>query len=183
MTPTTIDSPLAKSLQSIFSDQILEITDFRGDLTILIDKNQIHSVAKNLRDHPDLKFEQMMDITTVDYLYGEHPTRFQMVYHFYSLSYSHRVRVKCNIEEEDARLPSIHDLWECVNWYERESYDMYGIHFENHPDLRRILTYEEFEGHPLRKDYNITDEQPLVELLEIPERHNYKQENMDTFIR
>jgi NADH-quinone oxidoreductase subunit C len=102
----------------------------------------------------------MMDLTGVDLLPAK--PRFQVVYHFYSLEKNHRIRVKAPVEEEDCVIDSITSLWAGANWFEREAWDLYGIRFRGHPDLRRILLYEEFQGHPLRKDYPINKRQPLI---------------------
>ncbi|MBT3716729.1 MAG: NADH-quinone oxidoreductase subunit C, partial [Deltaproteobacteria bacterium] len=99
--------------------------------------------------------------------------RFEMVYHFKSLTHARRLRLKVRLTEDDCKIASIHHLWKAVDWYERECFDMFGIVFEGHPDLRRILMYDEFEGHPLRKDYPIDKQQPLMELKEVEERHVY----------
>ncbi len=88
--------------------------------------------------------------------------RFAVVYHFYSLKYKHRVRLVVPVEEADAELDSLTSLWAGANWLEREVWDMFGIRFQGHPDLKRILMYEEFEGHPLRKDYPVNKRQPLI---------------------
>ena len=102
----------------------------------------------------------LTDLTAVDYL-GETP-RFEVVYHFYSTIQNRRVRIKARVSEEAAELASVCDLFASANWMEREVFDLYGIRFTGHPDLRRILLYEEFEGHPLRKDYPKEKRQPLV---------------------
>jgi NADH-quinone oxidoreductase subunit C len=90
------------------------------------------------------------------------PGRFAVVYHFYSLQQKHRLRVEVILDEEDANVDSLTSLWRGANWLEREVWDMFGIRFNGHPDLRRILMYEEFEGHPLRKDYPVKKRQPLI---------------------
>ena len=102
-----------------------------------------------------------MDLTAVDYLNRKDP-RFEIVYHLYSLNHNVRLRVKIPVSEDDCSVDSIWSLWKTVNWYEREVWDLYGIKFNGHPDLRRILLYEEFKGHPLRKDYPINKRQPLI---------------------
>ena len=99
--------------------------------------------------------------------------RFEVVYHFKSLAHGHRLRVKAPVPEDDCRVDSIHELWEAVNWYERECWDMFGIEFTGHPNLTRLLMYEQFEGHPLRKDYPVDRQQPIMELREIDERNQY----------
>ena len=90
------------------------------------------------------------------------PMRFAVVYHFYSMTHKHRLRLVVGVEESDARVDSLTPLWPGANWLEREVWDMYGIEFAGHPDLRRILMYEGFEGHPLRKDYPVNKRQPLI---------------------
>ena len=85
-----------------------------------------------------------------------------MVYHFYSLKHNDRLRVKVPVSEDDCTIDSVSSLWKTANWYEREVWDLYGIKFNDHPDMRRILLYEEFKGHPLRKDYPINKRQPLI---------------------
>jgi NADH-quinone oxidoreductase subunit C len=89
-------------------------------------------------------------------------SRFAVVYHFYSVSHKHRLRLAVPVEETDAQVDSLSSLWPAANWLEREVWDMFGIIFRNHPDLRRILLYEEFQGHPLRKDYPVKKRQPLI---------------------
>ncbi len=112
-------------------------------------------------------FEVLLDITAVDYL-GKKEKRFEVVYHLLSLSGKMRVRVKVEVGEGE-KIATLSSLWKNANWLEREVYDMFGIEFEGHPDLRRILLYPEFEGHPLRKDYPLKKSQPRIKLLR-PER-------------
>ena len=101
-----------------------------------------------------------MDLTAVDY----HPAspRFEMVYHFYSLATNKRLRLKAPLSGPDFEIASLTALWQGANWFEREVYDMFGIKFKNHPDLRRILMYDGFKGHPLRKDYPLKKRQPII---------------------
>jgi len=163
---------LTQLLQENFPDAVKSFHAYRGDETVVIDRNYIAAVCAFLRDNPRSKLEMMMDLTAVDYL-NETP-RFEVVYHFKSLSLGHRFRLKTRVPEDDCKLDSIHELWDAVNWYERECYDMYGITFTNHPNMTRILMYEGFEGHPLRKDYPIDRHQPILELREIDEeRYEY----------
>jgi len=113
-----------------------------------------------LRDERELAFDMLTDVTAVDLL--PQTPRFEMVYHLYSTVRNHRVRIKARVPEEDARIASAVPLYASADWMEREVWDMYGIRFAGHPDLRRLLLYEEFEGHPLRKDYPKERRQPLV---------------------
>jgi NADH-quinone oxidoreductase subunit C len=107
-----------------------------------------------------MDFNFLMDLTAVDYL-GKIP-RFEVVYHLYSLRHNHRLRVKAPVKEDDPTIDSLASIWKSADWYEREVWDLYGIKFLGHPDLKRILLYEEFVGHPLRKDYPIDKRQPLI---------------------
>ena len=131
-----------------------------GDATARVDRDRIEDVLAFLRDDPELEFEMLTDLTAVDYL-GEQP-RFEVVYHLYSVAHNHRVRVKARVPEDEPTIASAVSLYASANWMEREVFDLYGIHFDGHPDLRRILLYDQFEGHPLRKDYPKEKRQPLL---------------------
>ena len=131
-----------------------------GDATAIVDASRIQEVLRFLRDDPDCEFEMLTDLCAADYL-GEEP-RFEVVYHLYSVTKNHRLRVKARVPEEPAEIDTAYDLWPSADWMEREVWDLYGIRFRGHPDLRRLLLYEEFEGHPLRKDYPKEKRQPLV---------------------
>jgi NADH-quinone oxidoreductase subunit C len=131
-----------------------------GDATAVVDATRILDVLRCLRDDGELRFDMLSDVTAVDYL--PRRPRFEVVYHLYSIPKNHRLRVKAKLEEGDARIASAVTLYASADWLEREIWDMYGIRFEGHPDLRRLLLYDEFEGHPLRKDYPKERRQPLV---------------------
>jgi NADH-quinone oxidoreductase subunit C len=125
-----------------------------------VDPDRLVEVMRFLRDTPELEFEMLTDLTCVDYL-GD-ALRFEMVYHLYSVSRKHRLRIKARVGEPDPHIATLCELWASANWMEREVWDLYGVRFDGHPDLRRILLYDEFEGHPLRKDYPKERRQPLV---------------------
>ncbi len=148
-------------INSKYKGVILDSHDFRGDQTITVQKNTLIKLFKFLRDDPALDFKFLMDLTAVDYL-NRKDSRFEVVYHFYSLKNNNRLRVKVPVSEDDCTIDSVSSLWKTANWYEREVWDLYGIKFNGHPDMRRILLYEEFKGHPLRKDYPINKRQPLI---------------------
>ena len=151
-------SSALKRLIYEFSGAVQQTHAHLGDLTARIDPECVTAVMRFLRD--ELDFDMLMDLTAVDYL-GEKP-RFEMVYHLYSTGQNQRVRIKARVAEEAPEIGSVTDLFASANWMEREVFDLYGIRFHEHPDLRRILLYDEFEGHPLRKDYPKEKRQPLV---------------------
>ncbi len=153
-------STALRRLIEALPDAVLETHAHVGDATACIDPERVVEVARLLRDDSELEFEMLTDVTAVDYL-GEEP-RFEMVYHFYSVAGNRRLRIKARVPEEPAEIDSLVDVYASANWMEREVWDLYGIRFKGHPDLRRILLYEEFEGHPLRKDYPKEKRQPLV---------------------
>lgn len=146
-----------------FGAAVVAAHDTHGDETITVRAGDIVDVLRRLRDDADTAFNFMMDLTAVDYL-GKRAAaeRFEVVYHLYSLKHNHRLRVKAVLPEEDPSIESVTSVWRGADWFEREAWDLYGVVFKGHPNLKRILLYEEFEGHPLRKDYNIRRRQPLV---------------------
>jgi NADH-quinone oxidoreductase subunit C len=136
-----------------------------GDHTAVIERAALPAALNLCRGDADLGFDVLMDLTAVDYQKypgREDGPRFEVVYHLYSLRWNHRVRIKVRVDEDDAVVPSAVALWPIADWFEREVWDMFGVRFEGHPDLRRLLMYEEFVGHPLRKDYPINRRQPLI---------------------
>ena len=164
-------------LRARFPEAILGTHAYRGDLTAEVVPAAMVEVCTFLRDDPALGFDFLMDVTAVDYI-GTAP-RFEVVYHLYSLRRNHRLRLKARVPEDNPRIPSLVAVWRGANWLERETYDMYGIRFEGHPDLRRIYLYEEFQGHPLRKDYPKEKRQPLVGRREVEERQARRQEERE----
>ncbi len=157
----TEETNIIDRIKDKFGDKVLESHNYRGDQTVTVAKESIHEVSKFLRDDSELSFEFLMDITAVDYL-DKKENRFEAVYHFYSLKNNNRVRVKAPLNEDNCEIDTVTDLWKTADWYEREIWDMYGIKFKGHPNMKRILLYEEFKGHPLRKDYPINKRQPLI---------------------
>ncbi len=147
-----------------FGDQVLETHSKLGDETAVVDRSAWHEVISFLRDEPETEMAMLVDLTAVDY--PERAQRFEVVAHLLSLKWLYRLRLKTRLalREEDgvAELASVTDLFASANWAERECFDMFGIRFVGHPDLRRILLYPEFEGFPLRRDYPAGKTQPLV---------------------
>ncbi|MCK6545495.1 NADH-quinone oxidoreductase subunit C [Myxococcota bacterium] len=150
-----------KRLLEKFPDAVVSSHAQHGDETAVVKASRLLEVMTFLRDDEVTSFEMLIDVTGVDLLGHEEP-RFQVVYHLYSVSKNHRLRIKVGAEEEDPRVPSVIGLWKSATWMEREAFDLYGIKFDGHPDLRRILLYPEFEGHPLRKDYPMEHRQPRI---------------------
>ena len=158
-------SDILARLQERFAGAVLGTHADHGDDTALVDLRALPEVLQFCRDDAALRFDMLMDLTAVDYLTypgREDAPRFEVVYHLYSVPHNHRVRIKAGVEEEAPVVPSAVPLWPIANWLEREVWDMYGLRFADHPDLRRLLLYEQFEGHPLRKDYPVSRRQPLI---------------------
>jgi NADH-quinone oxidoreductase subunit C len=151
------ETALIQSIRNKVAKDILGFHSYLGDDTILVKRESVFAILKMLKE--EFGFDFLSDLTAVDYL-GVEP-RFEVVYHLNSLKKNIRIRVKTPVgedEEVDTAIP----LWPIANWLEREVWDMFGIRFKNHPNLKRLLMYDEFEGHPLRKDYPINKRQPRV---------------------
>lgn len=156
MSQVALDAVLKK-----FPEAVVSHHAWRGDETVVLKREHLLEVCTFLRDEPSLDFKMPIDVCGVDY--AEHrEKRFEVVYHLYSVTQKHRIRLKVELMEDDPVVPSLMPIWRGVDWFEREAWDMYGIRFEGHPNLQRILLYEEFEGHPLRKDYPQRGYQPLM---------------------
>ncbi len=152
-------SVIEKKIKEQFSDAIVSSSVFRDEITIVLVSESVVDVCKFLRDDKVLRFNYLADLCGVDKL-GLNNT-FEVVYHLYSLTRNNRVRLKTVISDiENPCVESVVSVWPTANWHERETFDMYGIKFKGHPDLRRILTQEGFVGYPLRKDYPVTKRQP-----------------------
>ena len=152
---------LIERLKERYGSAILAAESARDEETIVIDRDRAHEVLQMLHDDPALSFNFLSDLTAVDW--PERTPRFDVVYHMRSLTHGHRLRVKIGVDGTDPWVHSVALVWKAADWLERECYDMFGIRFEGHPDLRRILLYDSFVGHPLRKDYPYNRRQPLVE--------------------
>lgn len=175
---------LKKHLNKELASELEEVILAHDEVTVVCKKDKIMPLLTQLRDHSSFQFDQLIDICAVDYLhFGKYdwetesatesgfsratekfiesadihtPARFAVVYHLLSTVKNMRLRVKLYLEEHQMILPSAHELWKAASWFEREAYDLYGVLFENHPDLRRILTDYGFIGHPFRKDFPLS---------------------------
>lgn len=133
-----------------------EVTDqgsFAGQSWAVLGKGRVADICRYLKEDPDIKMDYLIDITAVDYI--PRAPRFEVVYQLRSMKHGHRLRLKVPVEEKDAAIQSVTSVWRTANWHERETYDMFGIEFTGHPELRRILMPDDWEGFPLRKDYPI----------------------------
>jgi NADH-quinone oxidoreductase subunit C len=142
---------IAEKLKERFPLEVLDITDFRDQVSVSVKHERISDVCRFLFEDPDIRMDYLSDLCGVDY--PDRKFRFEVVYNLYSLKYRHRIRVKALIPEEDSYIDSVVPIWSGANWHEREACDMFGIVFKGHPDLRRILMPDDWEGYPLRKDY------------------------------
>lgn len=141
-------------IRNQFANTVEEIIEAIGEVTLVAKREGLVELMTFLRDEPSLKFNYLSDIGGVDL--GEFASpRFAVAYQLYSLEHNHRLRVKVFLEEDDATLPTMWNLWKASNWLEREIFDMFGVNFDGHPDLRRILMPADYEGYPLRKDFPI----------------------------
>ena len=138
-----------------------------GDDVAFVQKDHIVEVCRFLKDDPKMGFKVAPYVTAVDYL-GQEP-RFEVVYNLLSTGLNQRIRLRVQVPESDPELESVTCVWRGADWFERYCFDMYGLRFTGHPDLRRLFMYDEFVGHPLRKDYPLRGRQPLVAEREIPE--------------
>ena len=176
---------LSDRVREHFGSRITDCYVDNGELTITVNPDQLIDVCQDLRDDAAFACDTLIDCCGVDY--SEHGgnwqgTRFASVYHLQSVQLNHRIRVKAFVDGEPPVLPSVINIWNAVDWFEREAWDLYGIRFLNHPNLKRLLLYEEFVGHPLRKDYPIDKRQPLVpmrDVKEVPTQKNPHPEQLN----
>lgn len=149
-----------ESVRSALPDALLDAKLFRNEITLIVDRGSIVQVMAYLRDTPGLLYNFLSDISAVDY-YPDYnrPERFGVSYHLYSMLYNRRLRVKVFVPEEAPEVETVTGIWPGANWLEREIFDMMGINFKGHPDMRRILMPEDWDGHPHRRDYPLGYEQ------------------------
>jgi len=171
------DNTLVKKLKAKFDGAVLEAVEFIGQISIRIEPSRIVEVCNFLRDDADTKFNYLSDLTCVHYPMGpERPL--EIVYNLYSISRNERVRLKVAIAE-GASVDSVTDVWPSANWMEREVYDLFGVGFRNHPDLRRILLPPDWEGHPLRKDYPLEFIENAWTKRHLPEMTDVQREQLE----
>ena len=148
-------------VQARLGDRVVEVLHAHGDQVVVLHRANLRESFRALRDEPQLGYDFLSDITAVDY-WKRKEARFEVVYQIVSRTRRHRLRVRVPVPENDPTVESLTPLWRGANFLEREVWDLFGIRFIDHPDLRRVLLYEEFQGHPLRKDYPVNMVQPRV---------------------
>ena len=158
---TATHASLSACLQNVLGDALVQATERLGELTLIVRPQSYVAAMTALRDHPDCRFEQLIDLCGMDYsTYGDgvwEGARYAVVVHLLSISNNQRVRVRVFCPDDDLPVvASVVDIWPSASWFEREAFDLFGIVFEGHPDLRRILTDYGFIGHPFRKDFPLS---------------------------
>ncbi len=146
-------NPIVRKLRAWDPQAVAEAQAFRGELTILVLRERLRRAAEFLHGDPELQFTYLSDVTGVDRFPVE--PRFELNYHLLSLARRETLRLKVRVAGSDPMVESVTAVWPTANWHEREVFDLFGVRFEGHPDLRRILMPEDWEGHPLRKDYPV----------------------------
>ena len=141
-----------KKLKEKFPNSILEVKTFRNEVTVSVPKKDILEICRFLHSDADLQYHLLTDLCGLDHF--PHTPRFEVVYHLCSVKRNRRLRLKTSVGESES-IVSVESVWKVANWYEREAYDLLGISFENHSDLRRIMMWDGYEGHPLRKDFPV----------------------------
>lgn len=145
-------NPLLQRIQQTFSIEVTGLAEWRGDVAVTVSRDKLHEVAQFLHDDPGMDFDYIVHVSSVDWPDDEE--RFEVVWEFYSIRKRHRIRLKVRVPESDCVVDSLTNLWKGADFMEREVFDMMGIRFRNHPDLRRILMPDDYtEGYPLRKDF------------------------------
>lgn len=152
-----MDINTKEKVSARFGSKLLETSTQFDELAFVVDKSDLHDVVRFLRDEVGLKYRHLSDITATDWL--DRSKRFEVVYHLYSFELRDYVRVKVRVADNET-VPTMCSDWKTADWLEREVFDMFGVTFAGHPDMRRILMWDDFEGHPLRKDYPLTYEMP-----------------------
>lgn len=153
---------IVKKIKENSPDAIISTNEYRGEFSLLLNKANIIQVCKLLKEDPEFQFILCEDVSGVDW--ARRKNRFTVVYHIFSVKLNYRLRLKVDIDESELNVDSVSSIWPTANWHEREAYDMFGIIFNNHPDLRRMYMPEDFEYFPLRKEFplmGIPGSQPL----------------------
>jgi NADH-quinone oxidoreductase subunit C len=177
--PKPVDAsnhPLVKKLKEKLGDAVVEASEFLGQLSILVDRARITEVCVTLRDDSETPFNYLSDLTCVHYP-DDRSTPFEMIYNLYSISKNERVRLRVATNGEG--LASVTSVWPSADWLEREVYDLFGVVFQNHPDLRRILLPPDWDGHPLRKDYPLEFVENRWTENHLPEFSDVQQEQLE----
>jgi len=144
---------IAGKIRDRFPEEVLDTVEFRGQVGVILRKDRIADICRYLHDDSDILMDHLADLCGADYPDREH--RFEIVYNLYSLTHRHRIRLRAKVPSTSPTIASVVSIWSGANWHEREAFDMFGVVFEGHPDLRRILMPEDWEGNPLRKDYPV----------------------------
>jgi NADH-quinone oxidoreductase subunit C len=152
-------SPLVAALQHENSDWVGEVIEAFGEITVVVPREKIAEVCSFLKSAPGLEFNFLSDICGADRGPEEEP-RFEVNYHLFSTTKHHRLRLKVLLNDDDTHVPTVTGIWRTANWHERETFDLFGVHFDGHPDLRRILLPDDWEGHALRKDFPLRGYEP-----------------------
>jgi NADH-quinone oxidoreductase subunit C len=145
-----VDSTVLAALKAKFPEALQTVSFYAGEVTVLLDKDSLLSVCRFLKGDPAMGLDYLSNLCGVDY--PDREKRFEVVYHLFSLTHGHRINLKIQVADQEPA-PSVCSVWRTANWHEREAFDLLGIPFEGHPDLRRILLTDEWQGHPLRKEY------------------------------
>ena len=156
-------SGLAEKVKATFPNLVTEALVLSGSETVVARPEAVKSLAQALKTGADFQFDILMDLFAVDYLHWEEKEkRFEVVYNLFSSTKNHRLFVKVPLAESAPEIDSVVPVWPAADWFEREAWDMFGVVFKGHPNLKRILMYESFKGHPLRKDYRYNLRQPII---------------------
>ncbi len=171
--------PIADAVRAKLGDQLLHMREFRGDLSVTLKRETIQQSLHTLRHDPAFDFRMLLDVTAVDFL-DQRAERYDVVYHLLSLGNKHRLRVKVPVPGDDPVVDTAIGVWKGADWAEREAFDMFGIRFRGHPDLRRILTHSQFEGHPLRRDFPPGQRTMCTETIDLPVVERTRQRQHET---
>jgi NADH-quinone oxidoreductase subunit C len=165
--------PAIEKLRAQFGEAIVEVHAHRGDHTVVVSPERYHEAVAFLHRDPECSYDFMTDLSGLDRLRLQESPRFEVIVHLYSTAHNDRLRIKTRpTDDVNPTVDTITDIFPAANWPEREVWDMFGVKLTGHPNLKRILLYEEFVGHPLRKDYPVNKRQPLVVERPVHDTHN-----------